>query len=153
MFIFQSVAALFVLFAAAHAGLLAPAANVLQGPSARATVAGPDGSVISSVAPGGSVVSDVAPGYAAYAAPAAVAAPAVAAYAAPAVAAYSAPAFAAYSAPAVAAYAAPAVAAYAAPYAAPVAYAAAPAVREDTVISGPSGTIASSRAAPGAFYY
>lgn len=63
----------------------------------------------------------------------------------------------AYAAPAVAAYAAPAPAvAYAAPaaYAAPVAYAAAPAaVREDTVVAGPSGTIASSRYGAGAVYY
>lgn len=66
---------------------------------------------------------------------------------APAVAAYAAPAYAAYAAPAVA-YAAPAA------YAAPVAYAAAPAaVREDTVIAGPSGTVASSRYGAGAVYY
>lgn len=61
----------------------------------------------------------------------------------------------AYAAPAVAAYAAPAVA-YAAPaaYAAPVAYAAAPAaVREDSVVAGPSGTIVSSRYGAGAVYY
>lgn len=61
----------------------------------------------------------------------------------------------AYAAPAVAAYAHPAVA-YAAPaaYAAPVAYAAAaPAVREDTVVAGPSGTIASTRIGAGAVYY
>lgn len=69
-------------------------------------------------------------------------------------AAYAAYGPAAYAAPV--AYAAPA--AYAAPYAAPVAYAAAApvaysgAVREDTVVAGPSGTVASSRVAPGVAY-
>lgn len=59
-------------------------------------------------------------------------------------------AYAAYAAPAPAvAYAAPA--AYAA---APVAYAAAPAaVREDSVVAGPSGTIVSSKYGAGAVYY
>lgn len=69
---------------------------------------------------------------------------------APAVAAYAAPAYAAYAA-------APAAAlAYAAPYpyaTAPYAYAAPAAVREDSLVVGPSGSIASSRVSPGAVAY
>ncbi|XP_018563137.1 uncharacterized protein LOC108904902 [Anoplophora glabripennis] len=59
---------------------IASAAEVLQGPSSRTTLVGPEGSVISSVAPGGQVVSEQLPGAAVYSGP--VVAPAVA-YAAP----------------------------------------------------------------------
>ncbi|XP_068895858.1 uncharacterized protein [Tenebrio molitor] len=69
--------------ACANAGLIAaPGARVLQGPSSSATIVGPDGSAISSIAPGGTVVADSQPGLVAAgslvaAAPAVVSAPAV----------------------------------------------------------------------------
>ncbi|KAJ8963223.1 hypothetical protein NQ318_018689 [Aromia moschata] len=86
-----AVVAFFAAIAAASAGLLAPAASVLQGPSSRTTLVGPEGSVISSVAPGGQVITDSAPGVVAYSAPAIAAAPLVSAYSAPVVSSYAAP--------------------------------------------------------------
>ncbi|KAJ8943399.1 hypothetical protein NQ314_009768 [Rhamnusium bicolor] len=81
--------ALFAFFAAANAGIVAPTAGILQGPSSRTTLVGPEGSVISSVSPGGQVVSEQIPGVAAYSAPVLATSPVV--YSAPAVAAYGAP--------------------------------------------------------------
>ncbi|KAJ8963228.1 hypothetical protein NQ318_018694 [Aromia moschata] len=43
---------------AVNAGLVVPAGNILQGPSTRTTVVGPDGSVISALAPGGQVITE-----------------------------------------------------------------------------------------------
>ncbi|CAG9863664.1 unnamed protein product [Phyllotreta striolata] len=48
---------LFFLFNLTHAGVI-PAINVLQGPSSKTVLLGPDGSSIDSVAPGGTVVID-----------------------------------------------------------------------------------------------
>ncbi|KAJ8963224.1 hypothetical protein NQ318_018690 [Aromia moschata] len=110
--------AFFALLAAANAGLLAPAARVLQGPSSRTTLVGPDGSVISSVAPGGQVITDALPGAVAYSAP-------VVAAAAPLVAA-----------PAVVARAGPIV---------PAASFVGGVIGDRTVVAGPSGTIATGR--------
>ncbi|KAJ3649040.1 hypothetical protein Zmor_020802 [Zophobas morio] len=46
-------------FVLAKAGLVAvPSVEVLQGPSSKTTLVGPDGSSISSVSPGGTVVTD-----------------------------------------------------------------------------------------------
>ncbi|KAF7267668.1 hypothetical protein GWI33_019156 [Rhynchophorus ferrugineus] len=172
-------------YASASVAVL-PSAKIIQGPSTKTTVVGPDGSAISSVAPGGQIVQEesvgvvaetapvVAAPAVAYSAPAVVSAPAlsyaaktVVAPSASVVSAYSAPVFSAYSAPAVA-YSAPAVA-YSAPslVGAPLAYAAksvvapsasllsaysAPVVSGvvasssfDTVVSGPSGTIATGK--------
>ncbi|RZC32141.1 hypothetical protein BDFB_003847 [Asbolus verrucosus] len=68
--------------ACASAGIIAsPAAQVLQGPSSRTTIVGPDGSAISAVAPGGSIVTDSQPAVVAQtvaAAPLVAAAPVVA---------------------------------------------------------------------------
>ncbi|RZB41024.1 hypothetical protein BDFB_010218 [Asbolus verrucosus] len=150
-----AVVAIFAVLASANAGLIAaPSAKIVQGPSTRTTVVGPDGSAISSVAPGGTIIQEEHPGVVAHTAPV-VAAPVVAAhtaYAAPVVAAHTA-----YAAPVVAAhtaYAAPVVAAQTA-YAAPaLAYSSHGVVAHsavDTVVAGPSGTIATSKAlhAPG----
>nr|CAH7741851.1 unnamed protein product [Callosobruchus chinensis] len=91
--------------------------SIIQGPSSRSTVIGPDGSSITSFAPGGQVVTDHGPA-------ALLAAPLT--YAAPLAYTHHL----AYSAPL----------AYAA---APLAYAAAPLVGRSshTVVAGPSGTI------------
>lgn len=142
--------------ASASASVIAtPSAEIIQGPSSRSTIVGPDGSSISSVSPGGTVIAEKQYGIVAGANPILAPAPVIAArgvplaYSAPYVTsysalasplAYSAPlAYAshAYDAPAVAAYASPAVYAYAAPIAARTS--------ADTVISGPSGTIATSK--------
>lgn len=87
---------------------------------------GPDGSAISSVAPGGQIVQEESVGVVAETAPV-VAAPAVA-----------------YSAPLVSAYAAPVVAAPLA-YSAPILAGIAAQSTVDTVVAGPSGTIATGR--------
>lgn len=96
----------------AQAGFIAPSAKILQGPSSKTTLVGPDGSVISAYAPGGQVVTDEHPGVVAHAAP--VLAPVVA-------------------------HAAPVVA-----QAAPLAYASHG--YADTIVAGPSGTIATGKA-------
>ncbi|CAG9837950.1 unnamed protein product [Diabrotica balteata] len=144
---------------------LANAGTIVQGPSAKSTVVGADGSVISAVAPGGQIIAEEHPGVVAHSAPlvAAYSHPVVAAHASPIVAAYSAPlvnphaasVVSVHSAPIVAAHAAPVVSAYSHPVvAAPlVAAHSAPVVahgvvnhREvDTVVAGPSGTITTSK--------
>jgi hypothetical protein len=54
-----SIILLLSLVAVARAGVVAvPSVEVLQGPSSKTTIVGPDGSAISSVAPGGTVVTD-----------------------------------------------------------------------------------------------
>ncbi|XP_049817498.1 uncharacterized protein LOC126264291 [Aethina tumida] len=64
------IASLFAVLAAVQAGVLvAPTGNVLQGPSSRTTVVGPDGSAISAVAPGGQIVTDESVGVVARTAP------------------------------------------------------------------------------------
>ncbi|KAF7267680.1 hypothetical protein GWI33_019168 [Rhynchophorus ferrugineus] len=74
------VVAFFACLAACNAGLLVgPSAKVLQGPSSKTTLVGPEGSVISAHAPGGQIVHEEHPGFVAHAAP-------VVAYVAPAVA-------------------------------------------------------------------
>ncbi|KAG5879404.1 hypothetical protein JTB14_027227 [Gonioctena quinquepunctata] len=151
-----AIVAFFAALAATNAGILAPSARIIQGPSSRTTIAGPDGSVIDSVAPGGSIVTDELPGVVAHTAPvvsayAAHALPAHTAYAGPVLSAYSAPVVSAYSAPVVSAYSAPAVSAYSAPlwsaYAAPSVVANGVVAQNsvDTVVAGPSGTIATSK--------
>ncbi|KAG5879410.1 hypothetical protein JTB14_027233 [Gonioctena quinquepunctata] len=160
----QAIVAFFAALAATNAIILAPSARIIQGPSSRTTIAGPDGSVIDSVAPGGSIVTEEHPGvvahtapivsaYAAHALPAhtAYAGPVLSAYSTPVVSAYSAPVVSTYSAPAVSAYSAPAVSAYSAPlwsaYAAPSVVASGLVAQNsvDTVVAGPSGTIATSK--------
>ncbi|RZC42542.1 hypothetical protein BDFB_010601 [Asbolus verrucosus] len=85
MVILQVVIALFAVLACARADVVS-SARILQGPSSRTTVVGPDGSAISSVSPGGSIVTEQHSGVVAHAAPVVAAAPVVhAAYAAPAV--------------------------------------------------------------------
>lgn len=124
---FQSFVALFAVLAVASASVVvAPSAKIIQGPSTRTTVVGPDGSAISSVAPGGQIVQEESVGVVAETAPV-VAAPAVA-----------------YSAPLVSAYAAPVVAAPLA-YSAPILAGVAAQSTVDTVVAGPSGTIATGR--------
>ncbi|XP_060524911.1 cuticle protein LPCP-23-like [Cylas formicarius] len=112
------------LAAVANAGVfVGPSAKILQGPSSKTTVVGPDGSAISAVAPGGQIVHEEHPGVVAYAAPAAHLS-----YAAPAVVAHHAPvAHLAYSAPAV------------------VAHQSAVVSHADTIVAGPSGTISTGR--------
>ncbi|XP_018563075.1 uncharacterized protein LOC108904860 [Anoplophora glabripennis] len=112
-----AVVALLVTFAVANAGILAPAAGILQGPSSRTTLVGPEGSVISSVAPGGQVITESLPGAVAYSAPVVVASPVVSAYSAPVIAGGL--------------------------------------VGEQTVVAGPSGTVATGRtlAAPAVAAY
>ncbi|CAH2014747.1 unnamed protein product [Acanthoscelides obtectus] len=111
----------FITFLAAVACACA-SSHILQGPSSRSTVIGPDGSLISSYTPGAQVIADHAP-----AATLLAAAPL----------AYSAHPLA-YSAHHLA------YAAHHLPYAAPLAYAAAAPVygrSSHTVVAGPSGTI------------
>ncbi|XP_023025867.2 uncharacterized protein [Leptinotarsa decemlineata] len=143
-----AIVAFFAALAATSASVIAPSARIIQGPSARATVAGPDGSVISSVAPGGQIIAEDHAGYVAQAAPV-VAAPVVSAYAAHG--AYALPAYSAYSTPVVSAYSAPLVSAYAAPSVVASGVVAHRSV--DTVVAGPSGTIATSKtvAAPAVY--
>ncbi|KAF7267679.1 hypothetical protein GWI33_019167 [Rhynchophorus ferrugineus] len=120
-----AVVAFFACLAACNAGLLVgPSAKVLQGPSSKTTLVGPEGSVISAHAPGGQVVYEEHPGFVAHAAP-------VVAHAAPVVA---------HAAPVVA-HAAPIVA-----HAAPVAHSTVVAhssayEHEHVVVAGPSGSI------------
>ncbi|KAG5879409.1 hypothetical protein JTB14_027232 [Gonioctena quinquepunctata] len=64
-----AIVAFFAALAATNAGILAPSARIIQGPSSRTTIAGPDGSVIDSVAPGGSIVTEEHPGVVAHTAP------------------------------------------------------------------------------------
>ncbi|XP_019764617.2 cuticle protein 16.5 [Dendroctonus ponderosae] len=169
--------ALFACLAIANAGtiLAGSSAKIIQGPSTRTTVVGPDGSSISSSSPGGSIIQEDIPGVVAETAPVIAAAPAVAysapiAYSAPATQiaysaaaapiAYSAAAaplaYTAAAAPLAYSAGAPYVAAYSAPlaYQAPLAYSAGPLAYSaglvaekqlDTVVAGPSGTIATSK--------
>nr|XP_023026476.1 cuticle protein 38-like [Leptinotarsa decemlineata] len=130
-----AIVAFFAALAASSASVIAPSARIIQGPSARATVAGPDGSIISSVAPGGQIVAEDYSGYVAHAAPV-VAAPVVSAYA-------SLPAYTAYSAPVISSYSAPVVSAYTAPSVVASGVVAQKSV--DSVVAGPSGTIATSK--------
>ncbi|XP_045473975.1 uncharacterized protein LOC123680225 [Harmonia axyridis] len=140
----NSIAAVifFAALAAASAGWVSPLAlsaiptsHVIQGPSSRSTIVGPDGSSISSAAPGGTIIADQNGGaIVAQGAPAAVISPAAR------LALVSSPLVAA---PAITSYAAvspvwahqtlgvPALGRIAA---------------ENTVVAGPSGTIAQSRA-------
>ncbi|CAH1163526.1 unnamed protein product [Phaedon cochleariae] len=137
------------------ATLAATNAGIIQGPSSRSVVAGPDGSVISSAAPGGQIITEEHPGVVAHAAPVvAYSSPVVSAYSGPVVSAYSAPVVSAYSAPVVSAYASPVLSAYSAPvvsaysaHAVPSVYASGVVAHNshDTVVAGPSGTIATSR--------
>lgn len=105
--------------AAAHSLGLPGSLEVVNGPSSRATVIGPDGSAINSFAPGGRIIAETNPGFVARTAPA-IAAPVPALYSAPTLynAGIAAPAFynagyygrASYAAPGYfgrAAYAAP----------------------------------------------
>ncbi|XP_049817491.1 cuticle protein 16.5-like isoform X1 [Aethina tumida] len=158
---FAVVATFLAALACAQAGLLVgPSAKVLQGPSTKTTVVGPDGSAISSVAPGGQIITEEHPGVVAQTAPV-VAAPVLAhsahlvAHSAP-VLAHSAPVVAAHAAP-VLAHSAP-VLAHSAPvlaHSAPLLAHSAPVVAahhglvahgaEQTVVSGPSGVIATGR--------
>ncbi|KAH1007485.1 hypothetical protein HUJ04_004710 [Dendroctonus ponderosae] len=127
--------AFFAFVAVANAGnLVLPSARIIQGPSSRTTVVGPDGSAISSVAPGGQIIQEESAGVVAHSAPV-VAAPALAYSSLPlAYAAHSSPIVSAYSSPLVSGV--PVVSAYSAPVLSGV---------EDTVVAGPSGTIISGR--------
>ncbi|XP_044747254.1 cuticle protein LPCP-23-like [Coccinella septempunctata] len=151
----------FAALAAANASVIAPLAysaiptgHIVQGPSSRTTVVGPDGSAISSVAPGGTIITDHDATIVAQAAPAAVIAPAarLAVAHTPLVAAHSS--LVAAHSPLVAAHpqliAAPGITTYAANV--PVLSHQAVAVpalgniaAENTVVAGPSGTITQSR--------
>ncbi|KAG5879402.1 hypothetical protein JTB14_027225 [Gonioctena quinquepunctata] len=162
-----AIVAFFAALAATNAGFLAPSTRIIQGPSTRTTISGPDGSVIDSVAPGGRIVTEehagvvahTAPVVSSYAAYGFHALPAHAAYSAP-VSAYSSPVVSAYSAPVVSAYSSPWVSAHSSPLVS--AYSSAPVVSAyatpsvvasgvvahksvDTVVAGPSGTIATSK--------
>ncbi|XP_045468740.1 cuticle protein LPCP-23-like [Harmonia axyridis] len=138
----------FAALAAANAGLITPLAysaiptgHIVQGPSSRTTVVGPDGSAISSVAPGGTIITDHDATIVAQAAPAAVIAPAarLAVAHAPLVAAHSS----LIASPAITTYAAHApVWAHQAVGVPAIARVAA----ENTVVAGPSGTISQTRA-------
>lgn len=59
--------------AVVNAGVIHPSAKIIQGPSSRSVVAGPDGSVISSVSPGATIIHEEHPGVVAHAAPVSVA--------------------------------------------------------------------------------
>ncbi|CAG9863666.1 unnamed protein product [Phyllotreta striolata] len=144
-------------FAVLATSYSAPSATIVQGPSARATVVGSDGSVISSVSPGAQIVAEEHPGVIAHAAPVHHAPAVVSTYSAPAVLSYAHPAPAvvssyAHSAPAVVStysHSAPVVAAHApvVAYSAPVlgAHSLGAHTQVDTVVAGPSGTIATSK--------
>ncbi|KAG5879405.1 hypothetical protein JTB14_027228 [Gonioctena quinquepunctata] len=155
-----AIVAIFATLAATNAGILAPPARIIQGPSSRTTIAGPDGSVIDSVAPGGSIVTEQHPGVVAHTAPVVStyaahgirALPVHTAYSSPVVSAYSTPVVSAYSGPVVSAYSSPVVSAYSsAPvvsaYAAPSVFSSGVVAHNtvDTVVAGPSGTIATSK--------
>ncbi|KAG5879401.1 hypothetical protein JTB14_027224 [Gonioctena quinquepunctata] len=167
-----AIVAFFAALAATNAGILAPSARIIQGPSTRTTIAGPDGSVIDSVAPGGRIVTEEHPGVVAQTGPlvstyaahgihalpvhtaysSAYSSPVVSAYSAPVVSAYSAPVVSAYSSPWVSAYSSPVVSAYSSgpvvsAYAAPSLVSSGVVAHNsvDTVVAGPSGTIATSK--------
>ncbi|KAF7267675.1 hypothetical protein GWI33_019163 [Rhynchophorus ferrugineus] len=139
------IASFFAILAIAQASVVvAPSsAKIIQGPSTRTTVVGPDGSSISSVSPGGSIIKQETPGVVADVVPApAVAYSAHVAYPTPfAYTAHGAPLIAAYSAPF--AYNSPFIPHYSAPFA----YSAGVVSQKqlDTVVAGPSGTIATSK--------
>ncbi|XP_060532197.1 cuticle protein 16.5-like [Cylas formicarius] len=139
-----ALVAFFAFAAVANAGILAPAARIIQGPSSRTTVVGPDGSAISSVAPAGQIVHEESVGVVAETAPVVAGAPVLSAYSAPVV---SAPVVSAYSAPVVSAYSAPVVSApVVSAYSAPLVSApAASLLSADTVVAGPSGTVVAGR--------
>ncbi|XP_050294695.1 uncharacterized protein LOC126734905 [Anthonomus grandis grandis] len=122
--------ALFACLAVANAGLavIPGSAKIIQAPSSRTTVAGPDGSLIHSEQPGASIITEDSPAIVARSEPL-IAAPV--SYSAPLV--YSAPL--AYSAPVVHGYSAP------------LAYSAGIVAEKqlDTLVAGPSGTIATSK--------
>ncbi|XP_030766343.1 cuticle protein 16.5-like [Sitophilus oryzae] len=116
-----AVVAFFACVAACSAGLVGPSAHILQGPSSKTTLVGPEGSVISAHAPGGQIVHEEHPGFVAHAAP-------VFAHAAPVVA---------HAAPVV--HAAPAhstVVAHSSAY-----------EHDSVVVAGPSGTISTGHGA------
>lgn len=127
-----------------------PSTRIIEGPSSRTTLVGPDGSVIDSVSPGGRVIADspaivaeAAPVVAAaYSAPLIKSAPIVSAYSTPIVSSYSAPLVSAYSAPVVSAYSAPVLSTYSSPLLASGVVAQ---KSLDTLVAGPSGTIATSK--------
>lgn len=138
---FQAAVIFFAALAAANAGWVSPLAlsaiptgQVIQGPSSRSTIVGPDGSSISSVAPGGTIIADSNGAIVAQGAPAAVISPASRLVVAPAPI-VAAPVVTSYSAVspvwAHQAVAVPALGRIAA---------------ENTVVAGPSGTISQSRA-------
>ncbi|KAJ8943410.1 hypothetical protein NQ314_009779 [Rhamnusium bicolor] len=137
-----AIFAFFAALAATNAGIVAPSARIIQGPSSRSTIVGPDGSVVSSVSPGGQIITEEHPGLTAYTAPVVATAPVVTSYAAPAIVAHSAPVVSAYATPVVSTYSAPVLSAYAAPA---VTSAVLSHKSLDTVIAGPSGTIATSK--------
>ncbi|XP_018563031.1 uncharacterized protein LOC108904825 isoform X2 [Anoplophora glabripennis] len=58
-----------VALSAASAGVIAPSAAIIQGPSRKTTLVGPEGSVISAVAPGGQIITEEHPGVVAHAVP------------------------------------------------------------------------------------
>ncbi|XP_076267998.1 uncharacterized protein LOC143201036 [Rhynchophorus ferrugineus] len=129
--------AFFALLAYANAGVaVLPSAKIIQGPSTKTTVVGPDGSAISSIAPAGQIVQQESVGVVAQTAPI-LAAPALA-YSAPTV--LAAPALAAKSiiAPSVVARAAPVLSA-------PLVSGVVATSAVDTVVAGPSGTIATGK--------
>lgn len=124
----------------ANAGVVLPSASVLQGPGSRTTLVGPEGNIISSAAPGGAVVTASGTGVVAHYAPLAYSS-----YSEPV--AYSAP----YGFAAPIGYSAPVSYSATYGYSAPIAYSVpvAPVVGAhgtvNTVVSGPSGTVAASR--------
>lgn len=65
----QSFTALFACLAAVNAGYYSPSAKIIQGPSSKTTLIGPDGSIISAYAPGGQISHEEHPGYLAETAP------------------------------------------------------------------------------------
>ncbi|KAG5879403.1 hypothetical protein JTB14_027226 [Gonioctena quinquepunctata] len=147
-----AIVAIFATLAATNAGIIAPSARIIQGPSSRTTIAGSDGSVIDSVAPGGSIVTEQHPGVVAHTAPVVSTYAAHGIHALPVHTAYSSPVVSAYSTPVVSAYSGPVVSAYSsAPvvsaYAAPSVFASGVVAHNsvDTVVAGPSGTIATSK--------
>ncbi|KAF7267678.1 hypothetical protein GWI33_019166 [Rhynchophorus ferrugineus] len=150
-----TVAALFACLAVCNAGLLVgPSAKVLQGPSSKTTLVGPEGSVISAHAPGGQVVHEEHPGVVAHVAPVVAHAAPTVAYAAPVIAhaapvvAHATPAATTHSVyssvishPSVVSHAAPVVA-----HAVPSAHSAVVAhssayEHNSVVVAGPSGSI------------
>ncbi|XP_030766342.1 cuticle protein 16.5-like [Sitophilus oryzae] len=130
-----AVVAFFACVAACSAGLVGPSAHILQGPSSKTTLVGPEGSVISAHAPGGQIVHEEHPGFVAHAAPVLAHAAPVVAHAAPVV----------YSSPVVA-HAAPVVAHAAPAHSTVVAHSSAY-KHDSVVVAGPSGTISTGHGA------